>query len=73
MGIKMQKSIRSLQKDENIVILPADKGNATVVLDRTDYVAKMENLLDDDAYKKVKRDPTSRIETRISIYCPEGV
>ena len=26
----------------------------------------MENLLEDDAYKKLKRDPTSRIEKRIS-------
>lgn len=57
--------MRSLQKDENIVILPADKGSATVVLDRTDYVAKMKNLLN-DAYKKVKHDTTSKTETKIS-------
>ena len=37
-----------------------------VVLNQTDYVAKMENLLDDDAYKKVKHGPTSKTETRIS-------
>ena len=53
-------------EDQNIVILPADKGNATVVLDRIDYVNKMESLLEDNAYKKVKRNPTSRVETKIS-------
>ena len=35
-------------------------------MDRADYVTKMENLLEDDAYKKLKHDPTSRIEKRIS-------
>ena len=60
------ESVRSLRDDENIVILPVDKGNATVTLDRTDYVIKMENLQEDDAYKKVTHDPTSRIEKRIS-------
>ena len=35
-------------------------------MDRTDYAAKMEILLEDDAYKKVKRDPTSRMEKRIA-------
>ena len=37
-----------------------------VVLNQTDYVAKMENLLYEDAYKKVKHGPTSKTETRIS-------
>ena len=63
---QQRESVRSLRDDENIVILPVDKGNATVTLDRTDYVIKMENLLEDDAYKKVTRNPTSRIEKRIS-------
>ena len=63
---ELHKSVKSLREDHNIVILPADKGNATVVLDRTDYVNKMESLLEDNAYKKVKRNPTSKVETKIS-------
>ena len=62
---ELHKLVKSLQ-DQSIVILPADKGNATIVLDRTDYMDKMESLLEDNAYKKVKRNPTSRIEARIS-------
>ncbi len=48
---ELHKAVKSLREDKNIVILPADKGNATVVLDRVDYEAKMENLLKDSAYK----------------------
>lgn len=42
-------------------------------IDQTNYVAKIENLLDDDAYKKVKHDPTSKTETRISTALKECV
>ena len=30
---------------KNIVILPADKGNATVLLNKEEYITKMQNLL----------------------------
>ena len=33
--------------DENIVILPADKGRVTVVMDKTDYNDKMDSLVND--------------------------
>ena len=41
---RMWRAIKDLQRSDNIVILPADKGNATVVMDRTLYVEKMENI-----------------------------
>ena len=40
-----QKALKRLKTDENIVILPADKGRATVVMDRTDCNDKMAHLL----------------------------
>ena len=46
----MHRAIKALQKDTNIVILPADKGNATVVMDRTEYVSKMTLMLEDRTY-----------------------
>jgi len=39
-----------LQKDTSITILPADKGNATVVMDRDFYDQKIRTLLEDDTY-----------------------
>ena len=58
--------MKNLREDRDIVILPADKGNATVILDQTDYAAKMEHLLEDRAYRKVQRNPTSRVEAKVS-------
>ncbi|VDL93541.1 unnamed protein product [Schistocephalus solidus] len=42
------KAIRELKKDEEIVIVPADKERATVILDKSEYVAKAQELLNDN-------------------------
>ena len=48
---KQQSSVlRKLQRDTSITILPADKGNATVVMDRDFYDQKIRTLLEDDTY-----------------------
>ncbi|BHF71356.1 hypothetical protein SprV_0401441400 [Sparganum proliferum] len=52
------KAIRELKMDEEIVIVPADKGRATVILDRSEYVAKAQELLNDNqSYRVVDSDP----------------
>ena len=59
-------AIKSLKSDENIVILLADKGRCTVVLDLTDYEAKAKQLLDDtDTYQKLKKDPTKKFKNQL--------
>nr|VZI36856.1 unnamed protein product [Spirometra erinaceieuropaei] len=40
-------ALTELKTDKNIVIVPADKRRSTVVLDRTDYLQKAKNLLED--------------------------
>nr|VZI46024.1 unnamed protein product [Spirometra erinaceieuropaei] len=40
-------ALRELKADKDLVIVPADKGRATVVLDRTDYLQKTKGLLED--------------------------
>jgi len=40
----------------------ADKGNTTVVLNRHNYISKMENLLpDNNTYDEMKADPTRKL------------
>ena len=34
------RAIKSLQRDDSIIILPADKGKATVILDKENYNEK---------------------------------
>lgn len=43
-----EKALKDLKKDESIVILPADKGNAVVIENRPDYDKKIQDLLMDE-------------------------
>ena len=42
-----KQALKRLKNDENIVILPADKGRVTVVMDKKDYHDKMNELVND--------------------------
>ena len=42
-----QIALKTLKKDPEIIITPADKGKALVVMDRKEYIAKMEEKLGD--------------------------
>nr|VZI31457.1 unnamed protein product [Spirometra erinaceieuropaei] len=44
---RCEKALRELKADKDLVIVPADKGRSTVVLDRTDYLQKAKGLLED--------------------------
>ncbi len=54
-----REAIKSLRADKDIMILPADKGRAVVVMDKKEYKEKANKLLSDEkTYKKEKKDPT---------------
>ena len=57
------RALRSLKRDTSIVIIPADKGPATVVLDRSTYDQKIQTLLsDEDTYRRLSKDPAPALE-----------
>ncbi|XP_072050005.1 uncharacterized protein [Amphiura filiformis] len=59
-------ALRELKEDKDITILPADKGRATVILNKTDYQDKANDLLNDtNTYKPLKRDPTSMYRNQL--------
>ena len=61
------RALRDLAKDEDILLLPADKGKATVVMDRADYDAKVGQMLNDEnTYQLLKRDPTASLERKMN-------
>ena len=61
-----RSAIRDLSNDDSIMILPADKGRVTVVMDKTEYTNKCNALLSDiKTYKKLKLDPTSKYKKEI--------
>ena len=53
------KALAELRKDNNRIILTADKGVAMAVMDRKDYIDKANNLLVQPAYRSIDRDPTN--------------
>ena len=62
----LRRAVRSLREDKSIVILPADKGNSTVVMNRCEYDEKLTTMLSDSTYKRLKKDPTAKIERQVA-------
>ena len=61
------RALKRLKNDEDIVILPADKGRVTVVMNKTDYHNKMDSLVDDkDTYELLKKDPTPSLQRKLN-------
>jgi len=47
------------------MVLEADKGNCTVVMDKSDYLVKMNILLHSGVYEHIKNDPVANIERKV--------
>ena len=62
-----RQALKRLKTDKDIVILPADKGRVTVVMDQTDYHDKMNELVNDkQTYEELKRDPTPALQRKLN-------
>ena len=49
------------------MILPADKGNATVVMNNDEYESKVTSMLkDEQTYKELKKDPAPALERKMN-------
>ncbi|VDN34283.1 unnamed protein product [Dibothriocephalus latus] len=56
-----KNTLENLKNDENIIILPADKGGSTAILNKSDYKQKILSLLEDSStYKTFPTDPTKK-------------
>lgn len=62
-----RRVLRDPWKNTDLTILPADKGNVTVVLNTADYNCKIEALLQDPAYRSLAKDPTETVEHKTSL------
>ena len=60
-----QQAIRKLKKDENRMVLTADKGVSLVVVDKEDYINKAKHLLHQSNYKKINSDPTTKHKNKL--------
>ena len=60
------KAIKELRADKDCLVLTADKGVALVVIDKKDYIQKMNQLLKDkNTYRPLKMDPINKQKNRL--------
>ena len=63
------QAIKSPRNNSDIMITKADKSNAVVIIDKSDYLTKMNITLDSQKFQKIgpvnEHDKTARIESSI--------
>ena len=68
-GIKVpyqyQEVVNKMSKNNSICLLKQDKGRGVIVVDRTDYVEKCEQMLQSKQFVQLNDDPTVSFESRI--------
>ena len=58
---------KELKNHPDIIVRKADKSNVPVVIDRTEYTQKLQNILNDQSkFKKLTRNPTQELKTRVN-------
>ena len=63
---EMRDALKSLKEDESIMVLPADKGHASVLMDTDTYRAKMSTLIENGPYQLLNKDPTDCLTHKLS-------
>nr|CAI5821272.1 unnamed protein product [Callosobruchus analis] len=59
-----RKAIASL-KEKDCFYLKADKGNKVVILDKKDYFDRVDKLVEEDPYKKITKNPLSKMVNQV--------
>ena len=63
---KEEITVKELLSDDTVVIRQADKGSGVVVLDREDYIEKLNaELKDSKTYKQTVEDLTKQINSKV--------
>ena len=63
----LKTAAKELRNHPNITIKKADKANIFVVLNKTDYHSKLQNIIDDQTkFKKWNKNPTNQLKSKIN-------
>jgi hypothetical protein len=65
MNKKEMKAVKLLRLNQDIRILPAERGNCTVVLDQSKYNDKINTLLESGVYEPLPKNPTAKVERKV--------
>lgn len=70
---EQQQALSYLERNDSIIIKPADKGGAIVVMDKVKYDNEVQRqLMDTRFYEKFKCDPTKRFTKELRFLLEEG-
>ena len=62
---QLRTAAQELRNNQNIVIRKADKSNLYVILDKEDYLTKIDNILSDGSkFKRIEKDSTNSLKKR---------
>ena len=62
----LHRAATELCKDRDIVILAADKGNVSVIMDKKKYTEKLEHMLRNGTYSKLSKNPITSVESKVT-------
>ena len=55
-----------LKDNDDIIVTKADKGQTTVILNKIDYIEKMEALLNDEStYRRINKNPVKKLTSKM--------
>ena len=63
-NFKYIKTLKALSKDNSIVILKPDKGNGIVIMNKIDYISKMESIVGDTSKFKIINEDIFKVTIR---------
>ncbi|CAF3938601.1 unnamed protein product, partial [Rotaria sp. Silwood1] len=61
-----RKLLNEIKYDPNLIVVPADKGGKIVIMDREEYIKKIEEQLNNKNIYETVNDPTNQIKRKIS-------
>jgi hypothetical protein len=62
-----RRAFRTLRTNADRTALSADKGNATVVLNTSDYTRKIAPLLGASTFRRLPKEPTEAVDRRTAL------
>ncbi|CAF0726153.1 unnamed protein product [Adineta ricciae] len=64
---RTEKTLKNLSKDKSIIITRPDKGRGIVIINQSDYVKKMNDILSDTkTFRQIDEDPTIKQENKLN-------
>ena len=67
--IKLINAAKSIKNNEQIIVRRADKSAIYVIMNKQEYIEKINLLLSDNTkFKKLKKDPTNTLKKKVNTY-----